>query len=144
MVAAYYRQLTSGDEQTRLNAAKAWSIWEGMTATLLPDEKVIHHFGDPRNALSIARIECHYFINDSFLEPNQLVKNAGRLKDIPGYIVQGRYDVICPVEQAWELHQAWPEAMLHIIKDAGHAVVEQGITQALINATDELGENLTR
>ena len=144
MVHAYYRQLTSDNKAVRERAARAWSVWEGMTATLLPNEKVVDHFADPHAAMSIARIECHYFVNQSFLEPDQLVRNAHRLKNIPGYIIHGRYDVICPVEQAWALHEAWPEARLTIVPDAGHSVVEPGITQALLQATEELGELLKR
>lgn len=139
MVSAYYKLLTSSDEQVKLQAAKAWSVWEGRTATLKQDVNVVEHFSEPHTSLSVARIECHYFMNDSFLRPNQLVEDANKLKNIPGYIVHGRYDVICPLEQAWELHRAWPSAKFNIIADAGHAVVEKGITDALIAATDELG-----
>ena len=144
MVTAYYRLLTSEDPAIREDAARAWSVWEGRTATLKPDERVISHFGDLHTALSIARIECHYFVNQSFLEPNQLVRDACRLKGIPGYIVHGRYDAICPVDQAFELHEAWPDARMTIVPDAGHAVVEPGITRALLKACDELGELLIR
>ena len=143
MVNAYYQQLTSPDRQLREAAAIAWSGWEGRTATLLPNPGVEQHFSHLPSALSIARIECHYFVNRSFLQSNQLLENAGCLKGIPGYIVHGRYDAICPVEQAWELHRVWPEAKLQIIADAGHAVVETGIARALLAATDELGELLT-
>ena len=142
MVPAYYKLLTSNDEQIRLRAAHAWSVWEGRTATLLHDEGVVGHFSATHTALSLARIECHYFMHDSYFRPNQLVEDAHKLKDIPGYIVHGRYDVICPVEQAWELYRAWPSAKLNIIADAGHSVVEKGITDALIAATDELGDML--
>jgi len=142
LVKAYYRQLTSDNRQVREAAARAWSGWEGMTATLLPNQQVVDHFTDLQSALSIARIECHYFVNQSFLDANQLINNAHRLRGIPGFIVHGRYDVICPVEQAWELHLAWPEAKLQIIADAGHAVVEPGITEALLDATDELAARL--
>jgi proline iminopeptidase len=139
MVKAYYRELTSENPQTREAAARAWSGWEGMTATLLPNPQVVNHFTELQAALSIARIECHYFVNQSFLDANQLLNNAHRLRGIPGHIIHGRYDVICPLEQAWELHRAWPEAQLRIIADAGHAVVEPGITTALLDATDEMG-----
>ena len=137
MVAAYYQQLTGGDEMQKLRAAKAWSIWEGMTATLKADESVIGNFSSSHAALSIARIECHYFINNCWLTPNQIIEN---IRHIPAYIVHGRYDVICPVEQAWELAKSWPEANLNIIGDAGHAIVEPGITQALLRATQEMPE----
>ena len=108
MVEAYYRRLTGSDEVARMAAAKSWALWEGRTATLQPREAVLNHFGDPFTALSLARIECHYFVNDSFLEPDQILRDAARLAEIPGHIVHGRYDVVCPVENAWELHLAWP------------------------------------
>ncbi len=142
LLAAYYRRLTGPDEVARMAAAKAWSLWEGKTATLLPDERVIDHFGDPRTAMSLARIEAHYFVNDAFLRPNQLLEDAGRLAGIPGVIVQGRYDAICPMESAWELHGAWPESELVVVPDAGHSAAEQGITRALAEATDRFAEQL--
>lgn len=143
MVSAYYRRLTGEDELAKMRAAEAWSAWEGRTATLQTNYAVVDYFSDPYVALSVARIEAHYFINKSFLRPNQLLDDAVKLKNIPGYIVHGRYDVICPVQQAWELHQAWPEAELHIIADAGHAVSEPGITQQLVEITDALAEKLS-
>lgn len=138
MVTAYYKRLTAQDEFTRMQAAKAWSLWEGRTATLISRQSVIDHFGDPHTALSLARIECHYFKNNSFLSENQLLNNMSLLADIPGVIVQGRYDVICPLESAWELHQAWPGSILRIIPDAGHSATEAGILSELVNATDEM------
>lgn len=138
MVTAYYKRLTAQDEFTRMQAAKAWSLWEGRTATLISRQSVIDHFGDPHTALSLARIECHYFKNNSFLSQNQLLNNMSLLADIPGVIVQGRYDVICPLESAWELHQAWPGSILRIIPDAGHSATEAGILSELVNATDEM------
>ncbi len=142
LLGAYYRRLTGSDEVARMAAAKAWSLWEGKTASLLPDERVIEHFGDPRTAMSLARIEAHYFMNDAFLRPNQLLEEAGRLAGIPGVIVQGRYDLICPMESAWELHQAWPGSELVVVPDAGHSAAEQGITRALVEATDRFAEQL--
>ena len=139
---AYHRRLTGGDEIARMAAAKAWSIWEGSTATLLPNQQVRSFFADPHIALSLARIECHYFVNHAFLEPNQLLRDADRLADIPGVIVQGRYDLICPLRSAWELHRAWPRAELRIIPDAGHAAFEPGIRSALIEATDRFAGEL--
>jgi proline iminopeptidase len=139
---AYHRRLTGEDEMARMAAAKAWSLWEGKTATLKPTESVIDHFGAPFTALSLARIECHYFVNDSFLEPNQILRDAGRLHGIPGVIVHGRYDVVCPLDNAWALSQAWPEAKLKIIGDAGHAASEAGIINALVQATDDFAEQL--
>jgi len=142
MVAAYYRQLTGDNEIQQLRAAKAWSIWEGMTATLQTDSAVIGSFSNSHAALSIARIECHYFINHCWLESNQLISNIDSIRHIPAYIVHGRYDVICPVEQAWALSKTWPEAELSIIGDAGHAIVEPGITDALLRASREMEEKL--
>ncbi|WP_078121127.1 prolyl aminopeptidase [Thiosocius teredinicola] len=136
MLSAYHRLLTGQDELRRLAAAKAWSIWEGRTATLLPDERVAAHFADPHVALSMARIECHYFNNDSFLRPNQLLEDAAKLEGIPGVIVHGRYDVICPLENAWALHEAWPGSELSIIADAGHSAAEAGTRRRLVEATD--------
>lgn len=142
MVAAYYQRLTGEDSVARMRAAEAWSVWEGRTACLQQNDNLIDYFSDPYTALSVARIECHYFMNKSFLEPDQLIRDAGKLADIPGYIVHGRYDVICPATQAYELHQAWPQAKFNIVADAGHAATEPGITQALVEATDELASEL--
>lgn len=142
MVSAYYKRLTSDDEFTRLQAAKAWSLWEGRTATLTGSQSVIEHFGDAHTALSLARIECHYFMHQSFLKENQILNNAARLRNIPGVIVQGRYDMICPMESAWELHQAWPESMLRIIPNAGHAASEAGIRSELVKSTDDMAREL--
>jgi proline iminopeptidase len=142
LVEAYYARLTGEDEVMRMAAAKAWSLWEGRTATLLPRQSVIDHFGNPFTALSLARIECHYFINASFLEPDQILARAERLREIPGVIVHGRYDVVCPVEQAFALRQAWPQARLEVIADAGHSATEPGIVDALVRATDAFAERL--
>ena len=142
LVRAFYRHLTSDNEMQRMAAAKAWSLWEGKTSTLRPSEAVVAHFGNPYTALSLARIECHYFVNDSFLQPEQILRNADRLKGIPGVIVHGRYDVVCPVENAWQLHQAWPEAQLKIIPDAGHSASEPGTVDALVQATIDFAERL--
>ncbi|MFU8838945.1 MAG: prolyl aminopeptidase [Thiohalomonadaceae bacterium] len=142
MVAAYYQRLNSDNEVVRMAAAKAWSLWEGSTSTLKPSQAVIDHFGNPYTALSLARIECHYFMHDTFLEPNQILRDASRLTGIPGVIVHGRYDVVCPVENAWELHQAWPESQLKIIADAGHSASEPGTINALVQASDDFAEQL--
>ena len=138
MVGAYYERLTSDDELIRTKAAKAWSIWEGRTSTLKPSNEVVNSFGNLHTAVSLARIECHYFMNDSFLKPNQILKDAAKLKDIPSIIVQGRYDVVCPMESAWDLHQALPASELDIIPDAGHSAMEPGIIDALVKATDKM------
>jgi len=143
MVAAYHRRLLGEDEVARMAAAKAWSLWEGRTASLESNPNVIAHFDDPFVALSLARIECHYFQNQSFLEPNQLLRDARRLSDIPGVIVHGRYDMICPVDQAIALHQAWPEARLEIVPDAGHSASEPGIARMLVDATQKMLAHLS-
>jgi proline iminopeptidase len=137
VVSAFYRRLTSDDEETRLAAAKAWSQWEGSTLKLVPDPGTIADFGDPHKAVALARIECHYFMNNAFFETdNWLVEHVDAIRHIPAVIVQGRYDVVCPAMSAWELHKAWPEAELVIVPDAGHAISEPGIVSALVEATD--------
>lgn len=142
MVRAYYKRITGDDEVARMAAAKAWSVWEGRAATLRPSKSVIEHFANPSTALSLARIECHYFMNNSFLEPDQILRDAKRLADIPGIIVHGRYDIVCPVENAWSLHRVWPQAQLNIIPDAGHSASEPGITDALVKATMMMANNI--
>jgi proline iminopeptidase len=142
LVAAYRELLTGADELRRMAAAKAWSAWEARTATLLPDPGLVDHFTEPHAALSLARIENHYFTHQAFLEPDQLVRDAGRLAGIPGVIVHGRYDVICPLENAWQLHQAWPGSALRIVPDAGHAAFEPGILHELVAATDAFAARL--
>ena len=137
MVSAYYRRLTSEDSAVRLQAARAWSIWEGSTSKLFPDRKLIEEFGDADFATAFARIECHYFMNNAFFDSeNFLIENVDKIRHIPGVIVQGRYDVVCPITSAWELHRAWPEADLRIISDAGHSASEPGTVDALVSATD--------
>ncbi len=142
LLRAYYKRLTSDNEIERMAAAKAWSLWEGRCATLKPSSTVVEHFGDPFTALSLARIECHYFMNNSFLAENQILRNAERLKNIPGIIVQGRYDMVCPLESAWALHQVWPQSELNIIDDVGHSASEVGTRSALVDATDRMVERL--
>jgi proline iminopeptidase len=140
LVGAYYRRLTGEDEVARMAAAKAWSLWEAGTATLAGNPPLMQHFAEPSVALALARIECHYFVHGAFLEPDQLLECAGRLREIPGTIVHGRYDVICPMEQAWALSRAWPEAELRIVPEAGHAASEPGTREALVAATDALAD----
>ncbi|MBK8164272.1 MAG: prolyl aminopeptidase [Gammaproteobacteria bacterium] len=142
LVPAYYRRLTGEDEIARMAAAKAWSRWEGKTSNLLPRKEVVDHFSEPYTALSLARIECHYFMNASYLEPDQILRDAHRLADIPGVIVHGRYDAVCPLKNAWDLHQAWPRAELRVIPDAGHSALEPGIVDALVRATVDLSRRL--
>lgn len=136
MLQAYHELLTGDDEVRRLAAAKAWSGWEGRCATLRENPSVVGHFRDAHVALSLARIECHYFTHDAFLRPNQLLEDAGRLAGIPGVVVHGRYDAICPLENAWELHQAWSGSELQIQPSSGHAASEPEILSALVDATD--------
>jgi proline iminopeptidase len=137
MIGAYYRRLTSPDESVRVEAARAWSTWESSALRLLPDQELIDEFTEPEKAVALARIECHYFMNDCFFDSdNYLIENVDRIRHIPAVIVHGRYDIICPLMSAWELHRAWPEATLNIIPDAGHATSEPGITDALVRATD--------
>ena len=140
-VSAYYRRLTDADEAVRLEAARAWSVWEGSTSKLIFDYSSIEKFADPQFALAFARIECHYFMNNAFFPTdNYLIENVGKIRHIPAVIVQGRYDVVCPMRSAWDLHRAWPEADLRVVPDAGHSVTEPGIIHELIEATDRFKE----
>lgn len=137
LVAAYYKRLTSEDKNIRTEAAKAWSIWEGSTSKLAYDPEAAQRFGDDEFADAFARIECHYFTNKGFFKTeNQLLENVDKIRHIPTVIVQGRYDVVCPAESAWELHKAFPESKLHIIGNAGHSLSEVGITDKMIEYTD--------
>jgi proline iminopeptidase len=141
MIAAYYKRLTSDDPEVRLAAARTWSVWEASTSKLLPDGKLIEHFSQDQFAEAFARIECHYFINGGFFkEEDQLLKNVGRIRHIPATIIQGRYDVVCPMLTAWQLHRAWPESTFRVIPDAGHSMTEAGILNALVETTDELAK----
>ena len=133
---AYHRILTGENRLAQVAAAKAWSVWEGETIRLLPDAALSATHEDDVFALAFARIENHYFVHRGWLEEGQLIRNAGKLRDIPGVIVQGRYDMACPAETAWALHKAWPEARFEMIEGAGHAYNEPGILDALIRATD--------
>ncbi len=142
LLKAYQQRLSSENEVARMAAAKAWAKWEGRTSTLHPSKTVVDHFSEPHNALSLARIECHYFSHDSFLDPDQILRDAGCLAGIPGVIVQGRYDVVCPMQSAWDLHHVWPDAELQIIPDAGHSALETGIIDALVRATDDMARRL--
>ncbi|MES9939251.1 MAG: prolyl aminopeptidase [Candidatus Thiodiazotropha sp. 6PLUC2] len=136
---AYYRRLIGEDEITRMSVAKSWSVWEGKTASLRLNQSVVGFFSNPHTALSLARIEAHYFVNHAFLRPNQLLIETPKLEGIPGTIVQGRYDLICPMQSAWELSQAWPGGELVIVPDAGHSASEPGTSSALVQATDRFG-----
>ena len=142
MAQAFHKRLTGNDQIAQMHAAKAWSTWEGRTATLRPNPLVVDRFSEPQRALSIARIECHYFVNNAFLEENQLIRDMPKIAHLPAVIVHGRYDVICPLDNAWELHQAWPNSELKVIRDAGHAASEPGITDALVRAADQMARRL--
>lgn len=137
LVAAYNRRLTSDDPAVRLAAAKVWSTWEGATSKLIPDASFTGHYEEDEFALAFARIESHYFTNRGFFEvDDQLLRDVGRIRHIPGVIVQGRYDVVCPIDSAWALHRAWPEADLIVTPDAGHSAFEPANSRALVAATD--------
>ena len=137
MVSAYYKHLTSEDTQVLKKAAKAWSIWEGATSFLRLNPDYVAKFAQDDYAAAFARIECHYFINKGFFRSDaQLLEDVGRIRNIPSVIVQGRYDVICPMKSAWDLHRAWPEADLRIVPDAGHSAFEAGNIHELVTATD--------
>lgn len=137
LVGAYRKRLTGTDAKAQLEAARAWSIWEGSTIKLLPSKQNSTSYGQDQFALAFARIENHYFTHGGWMDDGQLIRDAGKLKDIPGVIVQGRYDVCTPAITAWELHKAWPEAEFIIVDDAGHAFDEPGIMHQLITATDK-------
>ena len=136
MMAAYRRRLTGDDPAAQREAARAWSLWEGETITLLPDPAYSADFSDDAFALAFARIENHYFVHAGWLEEGQLIRDASRLAGIPGTIVHGRYDMPCPLRYAWELHKAWPRADFHIVEGAGHAFSEPGILDRLVRASD--------
>ncbi len=142
MIHAYYRRLTGANELAKMAAAKAWSTWEGRCATLRPNPDIVHIFNDPRLALSLARIEAHFFYHNAFLEDNQILKNIDALEGLPGTIIHGRYDIICPLDNATELHDAWPSSELQIIRDAGHSAHEPSIVDALIKATNDMAAEL--
>ena len=137
MMAAYRKRLVGPDRQAQLEAAKAWSIWEGETITLLPEPATSDPFADEDYAVAFARIENHYFVHAGWLEEGQLLRDAHKLKGIPGVIVHGRYDMPCPARYAWLLHKAWPDAEFHLIEGAGHAYSEPGILDRLIRSTDK-------
>jgi proline iminopeptidase len=141
MMRAYYERLVSKDLQTLASAARAWSIWEGATSFLRMNPSYVAKFDQSAYAAAFARIECHYFVHGGFLQSdNQLIENVGRIRHIPGVIVQGRYDVVCPMKSAWDLHRAWPEATLKISADAGHSAFEPSNLNELIRATDRFAK----
>ena len=135
LLGAYHRRLTDPDPAVHLPAARAWSTYEGACSTLLPSPETVAAFGADTMALGLARIEAHYFVNDIFLEEGALLRDVDRIRRIPGVIVQGRYDVVCPIATADDLHRAWPEADYVVVPDAGHSAMEPGIRRALVGAT---------
>ncbi|WP_321275733.1 prolyl aminopeptidase [Thiomicrorhabdus indica] len=137
LIEAYYEALTSNDEISRMRAAEAWSVWEGRTSTLKADPEIVNHFGDPFHALAMARIECHYFYHQAFIEDNQILKHCNAILDIPTTIIHGRYDMVCPINQAFELKEQLPHAKLVICEHSGHSAFEPEITEKLLDATDD-------
>lgn len=136
LVEAYHRLLHAEDPEVATRAAIAWSTWEGATSFLLPRPERVAESSEPRFALAFARIENHYFRHGGFLDDDQLLRDAAALEGIPGVIVQGRYDVVCPATSAWALHRVWPGSRLEIVDDAGHSAMEPGIVHRLVQATD--------
>lgn len=143
MIKAYYSRLTGDNELAKMSAAKAWSLWEGRCATLRPHPDVVKKYSDPHTATALARIEAHFFINNAFLEPNQILENIDKIAHIPSIIIHGRYDIVCPLDNAYSLHQRWPSSELHIVRDAGHSASEPSITDALVKATNAVAKNLS-
>ncbi len=134
---AYHRRLLDPDDAIRLPAARAWSAYEGACSTLMPSPETVAAFSSDRLASALASIEAHYFVNDLFLEEGALLRNIDRIRDIPGIIIQGRFDMVCPIVTADALHRAWPEAEYFIVPDAGHSAMEPGIRAALVRATEQ-------
>ncbi len=142
LLSAYHRRLTSSDASVAIQAARAWSIWEGSTSCLFPDPELVRKMGGDLFALAFARIECHYFVNKGFFDhEDALLRGVSKLAKVPTVIVQGRYDVVCPARSAWDLARALPSAELMIVPDAGHSAMEPGILDALIRATDRFASN---
>jgi proline iminopeptidase len=141
LIAAYHARLTSGDPDVRQAVARAWSVWEASTSFFRQNPEYIAHAAGDEFSLAFARIGCHYFVNRGFFEPEtQLLDDVHRIRKIPAVIVQGRYDVVCPAQSAWDLHRVWPEADLVIVPDAGHSAYEPGILHELVSATDRFAE----
>ena len=145
LIQAYYKRLTSEDRKVRAEAAKAWSIWEGTTSKLLVDVEAVKKYGGDEFSDAFARVECHYFLNGGFFETDGwILENAHKLKNVPGVIVQGRYDIVCPAKSAFDLHRVWPEAKFHLIQDAGHNAYEPGIKAELLDACDYIAKQLSQ
>lgn len=142
LLGAYYSRLTGEDELARMAAAKSWSAWEGNCSKLRPSAEALARFTKPHNAIALSRIETHYFVNKGFVEENQILKNIGAIKDIPGRIVHGRYDIVCPLNNALALHDQWTNSELHIVRDAGHSASEPATVDALIRASQDIAKEL--
>ena len=137
LVEAYYEKLTSSNVKSRIEAAKAWSKWEASTSKLIQNKKSLHHFDNEKVAEAFARIECHYFINRGFFDSDTwILDNVSKIQHIPNIIIQGRYDVVCPMKSAWDLHQKWEKSNLIIVPDSGHSMLEKGIQEKLISYTE--------
>ena len=142
LIQAYHQRLTGENDLLKMAAAKAWSLWEGRCATLRPNHEVVESFSKPHRALALACIEAHYFVNKAFLEEDQILRDAHRLSGIPGVIVHGRYDMVCPLDNAFALQQVWPEAELQIIRESGHSATEPGTVDALLRAVEDMARRL--
>lgn len=137
LISAYYRRLTSDDAEQQVPAARAWAVWEGSLSKLQRDPGMVDKYGGDMFSLAFSRIECHYFVHGGWLEADdQLIRDAKMLKHVPGVIIQGRYDVVCPAETAWALHKAWPQAKFVMVEDAGHNSRESGVSRALVEAAN--------
>ncbi len=144
LLQAYHDRLTGDDELARMAAAKHWSAWEGNCSKLRPSPEALASFTKPHNALALSRIEIHYFMNKGFIDENHILENMQLIADIPGRIVHGRYDMVCPLDNALALHQQWPAAELHIVRESGHSASEPGTVDALIRATQDIAKKLER
>ena len=139
MVEAFYEILTGDDRDKKINAARAWSVWEASTSKLEQDTELMEGFDEPEFAEAFARIECHYFTNNGFFESdNWILENCDRLKNIPTYIVHGRYDIVCPVDQAYELKKVIPHAELTVTPTSGHSLSEPQTLKKIISITNEI------
>ena len=142
ILGVYHRRLTGDDEVARMAAARTWAAWEASCSKLRPSAEALAKFTKPHNALALSRIETHYFVNGGFLGDNQILDNMAKIRDIPGRIIHGRYDMVCPLSNALDLHRLWPASELHIVRDAGHSASEPGTVDALIRATEEIAKSL--
>lgn len=138
LLAAYHRRINGADELARMGAAKAWSRWEADCSSLQPSPRLVKHFTDPHRAMARSRIGVHYFTNDCFLTDNQIINNIAKIQELPGIIVHGRYDILCPVQNAYDLHRAWPESQVFLVREAGHSATEHAMIDALVRATRDM------